>query len=116
MFPMRASDSGSAKNAPSQDNVRRKESCAQRLTQRRLVATVTSMLIDGLIDIYSLFIVAAVVVSWTEAPRDHPAVKLLRNATEPVLKPVRGVLPTAGGIDFSPLAVLVGLQLLGSLF
>jgi len=32
--------------------------------------------------------------------------------TRPVLQPVRRVLPTAGGIDFSPLVVIVVAQLL----
>ena len=74
------------------------------------------MLLNQLIDLYSLIIIAAVVVSWIEVPRDHPAVKLLRNVTEPVLAPVRRVLPTTGGIDFSPIVVLICLQLLGRFF
>jgi YggT family protein len=74
------------------------------------------MLLNQLIDLYSLVIIAAVVVSWIDVPRDHPAVKLLRNVTEPVLAPVRGVLPQTGGIDFSPIVVLIGLQLLGRFF
>ncbi len=73
------------------------------------------MLIDRLIDLYSLIIIGAVVVSWIDVPRDHPAVRLLHRATDPVLTPVRRALPKTWGIDLSPLVVLVGLQLLGSL-
>ena len=74
------------------------------------------MLLDRLIDLYSLFIIGAVVVSWIEVPRDHPVVKFLRSATDPVLTPVRRALPTTGGIDLSPLVVLIGLQLLAGIF
>ncbi len=74
------------------------------------------MLLTRLIDVYSLIIVAAVVVSWTNVPRDHPAVRLLQRLTEPVLAPIRKVLPPMGGIDFSPLVLLIGLRVLANLF
>jgi YggT family protein len=73
------------------------------------------MLLIRLIDLYSLIIVAAVVVSWINAPRDHPAVRLLHRLTEPVLAPVRKILPPMGGMDFSPLVVLIGLRVLARL-
>ena len=65
---------------------------------------------------YSLIVVASVVVSWTNLPREHPAVRLLHRLTEPVLAPIRKVLPPMGGIDFSPFALLIGLRVLTSLF
>ena len=71
------------------------------------------MLIDRLIDLYSLIIIAAVVVSWIDVRRDNQAIRLLHRATEPVLVPVRRALPETGGIDLSPLVVLIGLRLLG---
>jgi YggT family protein len=74
------------------------------------------MLIDRLIDLYSLIIVGAVVVSWLDVPRDNPAIRLLHRATDPVLTPVRRALPKTGGIDLSPLVVLIGLRLLSWLF
>ncbi len=74
------------------------------------------MLLIRLIDLYSLIVFAAVVVSWTNVPRDHPAVRLLHRLTEPVLAPIRKVLPPMGGIDFSALALLIGLRVLTSLF
>jgi hypothetical protein len=51
------------------------------------------MLLIRLIDLYSLIIVAAVVVSWINVPRDHQAVRLLHRLTEPVLAPIRKALP-----------------------
>ena len=74
------------------------------------------MLLIQLIDVYSLIIVAAVVVSWTNVPREHSAVRLLHQLTEPVLAPIRKVLPPMGGMDFSPFLLLIGLRALVSLF
>ena len=74
------------------------------------------MLLIQLVDVYSLIVVAAVVVSWTNAPREHPAVRVLHRLTEPVLAPIRRVLPQMGGMDLSPLVLLFGLRVLVSLF
>ena len=70
-------------------------------------------MLDRLIDLYSLIIIGAVVVSWIDVSRDNPAIRLLHRATDPVLTPVRRVLPETRGIDLSPLVVLAGLQLVG---
>ena len=74
------------------------------------------MLLVRLVDLYSLIIVAAVVVSWINVPRSNPAVRFLRALTEPVLAPVRKILPSAGRMDFSAVVVLVGLRLLVGIF
>jgi YggT family protein len=74
------------------------------------------MLLIRLIDLYSLIVVAAVVVSWTNVPREHPAVRFLDRVTEPLLGPIRKALPPIGGIDFAPLVLLIGLSLLTSVF
>ena len=74
------------------------------------------MALARLIDLYCLVIAAAVVVSWTDLPRDHPAVRFLDAVTEPVLKPVRSILPPVGGVDLTPIAVIVVLQLLAGIF
>ncbi len=75
-----------------------------------------TMLIDRLIYFYSLIVVARVVISWLELPGGHPVTNFLCRATEPVLKPIRDALPTTGGIDFAPLVLLIGLQILGGIF
>ena len=74
------------------------------------------MLLKKVIDLCSLIIIAlviaVVIASWVDAPHDHPVVKLLRDVTDPVLNPIRRALPTMGGIDYSPVVVLIGLRLL----
>jgi YggT family protein len=69
-------------------------------------------LVIALIDLYSLVVLAAVVISWVRADRRHPFVQLISNLTEPALAPIRRLIPPAGGVDFSPLVLLIALRLL----
>jgi len=39
-------------------------------------------------------------------------VRFLHNATEPILYPVRRILPYMGGVDLSPLVVIAGIYFL----
>lgn len=65
-----------------------------------------------LIDLYSLVVLAAVVMSWVHADRRHPLVRAVFNVTEPALAPIRRVLPPTAGLDFSPIVLLIALRLL----
>ncbi len=65
-----------------------------------------------LFDVYSLVILAAVVLSWLRLPPENPIVRIVSALTEPLLSPIRRVLPTFGGLDFSPIVLLFALNLL----
>ena len=66
---------------------------------------------------YSFIVFGAVIISWIPLPPSSPVVKFLHTATEPVLAPIRRVLPDMGGLDFSPLVLLIGLRILrGALY
>ncbi|HMI89051.1 MAG TPA: YggT family protein [Polyangiaceae bacterium] len=65
------------------------------------------MLLVRILDIYTLVILASVILSWTGLAYDHPLVRIARTLTEPMLRPIRRVLPVVGGIDFSPMILLV---------
>ena len=69
-------------------------------------------LVLTLIDLYSLVVLAAVVMSWVHADRRHPLVQAVFNVTEPALAPIRRVLPPTAGLDFSPIVLLIALRLL----
>jgi YggT family protein len=71
------------------------------------------MLLKHIIDAYSLVVFAAVIVSWVRLPDQHPIARFLRSVTEPLLRPIRAILPRTGGLDFSPMVLLIGLQLVG---
>jgi YggT family protein len=60
----------------------------------------------------SLLLVVRVVLSWVSADHGHPIMGFVHRVTEPLLAPVRNLLPVTGGLDFSPLVVLVGVQII----
>jgi YggT family protein len=54
-------------------------------------------------------------MSWI-MPNDGSGInRVLQDVTEPVLAPIRRVLPPVGGIDFSPLLAMVLLQVVGQI-
>lgn len=64
------------------------------------------------LDIYTWVIIAAAVISWVTPNPYNPVVRLLRRVTEPVLAPIRQLLPPwkTFGLDFSPLIVILVIQ------
>lgn len=69
-------------------------------------------LIKEIIYVYIFIILIQVIISWINPGTYNPITVLLYQLSEPVLKPVKRMIPPAGGFDFSPLVVLIGLQLL----
>jgi YggT family protein len=69
-------------------------------------------MLHWILDLYSLVLLASVVLSWVELSPDNPFVRVVRQLTEPVLQPVRRLLPAMGGFDFSALLVLFAIRLL----
>jgi YggT family protein len=68
------------------------------------------MLLARLIDLYSLIVLAAVVMSWIRLDPRHPVAAAVHMLTEPLLAPIRRALPPMGGLDFSPMVLLIGLR------
>ena len=57
-----------------------------------------------------------VILSWVAPDPYNPVVRIVVQIPEPVMAPVRKLLPPMGGFDLSPLVVLLGIQLLQILF
>ena len=56
-------------------------------------------------------LLARVVMSWIpNLDPNNPIARFLYQATEPVLAPIRSVLPPMAGIDLSPLVVFLGIK------
>ena len=63
--------------------------------------------------VFLFTVIIRVLMSWF-APfgsRHNPAAELLYALTEPVLRPARRLIPAIGGLDLSPIVVLVVLQI-----
>lgn len=63
-------------------------------------------LIDLFLTIYVWIIIARAIISWINPYPYHPLVRFLYRVTEPVLAPVRKIIPPIGGIDISPVIVI----------
>ncbi len=74
-----------------------------------------STILLPLLQLVSLLFIARALLSWFPIDRDsgiYPAYLFVHRVTEPVLAPVRSVMPRLGGIDLSILVVLVRIKLL----
>ena len=69
-------------------------------------------LIDLTIDIFLFAILIQVIISWVNPQGHNPILGLLYSLTEPILGPVRRRLPPMGGLDLSPMVVIIVLYLL----
>jgi len=68
------------------------------------------MLLGLLIDAYSVVVLGAVILSWLRLSPDNPLVRITETLVEPVLAPIRKILPDFGGFDFSPMILLMLLR------
>ena len=79
-------------------------------------------LLNLAIDVYIFIIILQVAISWLVAfevintgnRAAQNLIRLLTRATEPVYRPLRKYIPPVGGIDLSPLVVMIGLSLIRS--
>jgi YggT family protein len=77
-------------------------------------------IVNALIDLYIIVLIVTIIASWLVAfgvvNRQNQVVDaILRTCyalTEPLLRPVRNLLPSLGGIDISPIFVFIGLRAL----
>ncbi len=77
-------------------------------------------LVSALIWTYIYILIAAAVLSWLIALNvlnsHNSTVRMIWNfvyqVTEPALRPIRAILPSLGGIDISPVILIIGLMFL----
>ncbi len=60
----------------------------------------------------TIVIIARAVLSWVSPDPYNPIVRVITQLSEPLIYPVRSRLPYFGGIDFSPMVVLVAIYFL----
>ncbi len=82
------------------------------------------ILIDNIVDIYVFTLLAYVIASWLVSfnivnpwqPFVRIILQTLKRIHEPLLSRIRPVLPALGGLDLSPIIVLLAVQFLRNLF
>ena len=67
----------------------------------------------SLLTLYTWVIIIRAVISWVSPDPRNPVVQILVRLTEPVLKPLRALLPPRllGGLDISPILAILLIQL-----
>lgn len=70
------------------------------------------LILEQVLNIYIWVLIAAAVISWVAPNPYNPVVRLLHRVTEPVLAPIRQILPPwkTFGLDFSPMIIILLIQ------
>jgi YggT family protein len=82
--------------------------------QTGAVVTVLGFILHGLISIYILLIIVRIVFSWGQVSYTNRVMRFLVNATEPLLGPLRRMIPPLGSFDISPIVAFLILWLFQS--
>lgn len=64
-------------------------------------------ILDILLNIYMWVIIISALISWVSPDPYNPIVRFLYGVTDPVLRPIRRRVGIFGGIDFSPIVVIL---------
>ena len=72
----------------------------------------TLKLVKGIFAILDLFVWARLIISWIPHDPNNDITRIVYKATEPMLKPIRDIIPASSmGIDISPIILLVLLNI-----
>ena len=76
------------------------------------VVAIVGFLLYGFLSVYMLLITIRIVFSWGSVSYSNRVMRFLVNATEPVMAPMRRIVPPLGVFDISPMIVLLILYML----
>ncbi|WP_280562641.1 YggT family protein [Chromohalobacter sp. 48-RD10] len=79
-----------------------------------LVASLAGVL-SAILDIYFFALIIMIILSWVAPQASHPGAILVHQVVEPIMAPVRKVIPPLGMIDLSPIVVFIAINLVDSL-
>jgi len=68
-------------------------------------------LLSLVFNVFFFSILIQVIISWISPGSHNPVVSLLHSLNEPLMRPVRRIIPPISGLDLSPLVVMIGIQL-----
>lgn len=71
---------------------------------------------NTIINFFSFCIFIMVILSWVAQGSYNPMADIMRQVTEPIMAPARKVIPPLGGLDLSPMIVLLLLMVIKELF
>jgi YggT family protein len=68
--------------------------------------------VNILVQVLVIAIIARALLSWFNLRPDNPLVRALYDVTEPILSPLRRIIPRVGMLDISPIVAILLLQAL----
>lgn len=71
------------------------------------------IIINATVNVLSIFVVVYSLLSFILDPY-HPIRQTMSQIMEPMLNPIRKVVPLIGGLDLSPMILLILIQVIGS--
>ncbi|EDR34973.1 putative membrane protein [Coxiella burnetii Q321] len=80
-----------------------------------LVIIVIATLGNKFLNLYFYAIILRVVMSWIASLQHNPIAEIIFLITEPLMRPIRRLIPSIAGFDFSPIVLLILLQLISIL-
>jgi len=88
--------------------------CLQYVSQRAtVVVAIVGFLIHGFLDVYLLLIFIRIIFSWGNvSPHTNRVMRFLVRATDPLLVPLRRMIPPLGMFDISPIVAFIIIWLL----
>ncbi|MFI8750129.1 YggT family protein [Vreelandella lionensis] len=79
-----------------------------------LIAGVAA-LANAILKIYFFAMIVMIILSWVAPNASHPGALLVMQLVEPIMAPVRKVIPPLGMIDLSPIVVFIAINLIDGL-
>ena len=71
-------------------------------------------LLATLLNLLAIAILVRALMSWFVRDPSNPIVRILDTITDPILQPLRQIMPRMGMMDFTPLVAIILLQVLAS--
>ncbi len=66
---------------------------------------------NDILDVYFYLIIIGAILSWVQSMHHHPLTHVVASITGPLLGLFRRIIPTMGGLDFSPLVAIIVIKL-----
>jgi len=76
---------------------------------------VLAMVVDWLFRLYELLILVRVLFSWIRPDPYNPIVRVVHQLTDPVMEPLRRIIPPMGMVDITPIVALILISIIQQL-
>ena len=72
-----------------------------------LIAVAVIQILIAILRIIFYAVIGGVIISWVSPNSSNPFLQLIEEISHKALSPIRKYIPSAGGLDFSPLFILI---------